>query len=99
MSWDETLVYCELLGLKHVPIFYDGMWNEEKIKKLYQSTFQDDELEGYVIRVADEFSYGDFRKSIAKYVRKDHIQDVVHNWKHQSIIQNKCWKDNNKVSP
>jgi len=97
LSWDETLVYCELLGLKHVPIFYDGLWNE-KIRELYQSTtFQDDELEGYVIRIADEFSYGNFRKSIAKYVRKNHIQDVVHNWKHQPIVQNKRWIDNNKV--
>jgi len=44
--------------------------------------------EGYVIRVADEISYNDFRLKVSKYVRKNHVQTVKH-WMHgQEIEQN-----------
>jgi len=89
LSWDETLDYCQLLGLGHVPILYDGIWDEAKIKQLYnEKDLSGDDMEGYVVRVADEFFYGNFKISIAKFVRPNHIVDVVHNWKHTQIIKN-----------
>jgi hypothetical protein len=99
LSWDETKVYCELLGLKTVPVIYDGLWDINEINDRYDKykINNEDEVEGYVVRIADSFSYGQFRNSVAKFVRENHVQDVVHNWKYQPIIQNKTWKDNNKV--
>ena len=34
--------------------------------------------EGYVIRIADNFKYSEFKSSIAKYVRAGHIQTTKH---------------------
>lgn len=34
LSWDATEVWCELLGLKTVPVIYRGVWKED-IKKLW----------------------------------------------------------------
>ena len=45
-------------------------------------------IEGYVIRIADEFHYSNFRNCIGKYVRKDHIQTSKH-WTQKQIIKNK----------
>ncbi len=80
LSWDETLDYLSLLNLKHVPILYEGIYNEKIIKDLYSSKFQENECEGYVIRLKDKFHYKDFHKSCAKYVRQNHLQ-TTDNWK------------------
>lgn len=99
LSWDETKIYTELLGLKNVPVLYDGLFDENKIKELYENYKRNsiDEVEGYVIRLADGFSYGKFRRSVAKFVREDHVQETVHNWKHTKMIPNKTWKDDGLV--
>jgi uncharacterized FlgJ-related protein len=44
-------------------------------------------MEGYVVRLADGFSYGEFRKSVAKFVRKDHVTTTKH-WTHGPIVVN-----------
>jgi hypothetical protein len=42
-----------------------------------------------VLRIADEFAYGDFNKSVSKFVRKGHVQTQKH-WMHgQRIVPNK----------
>lgn len=81
LSWHETVEWCQLLGIQHVPVLYQGMYDEQIIKSLYQDKRDDDMMEGYVIRIADSFKYYDFKKSIAKYVRKGHIAETVHNWR------------------
>lgn len=35
LCWNETVDYCNLFGLDHVPVLYDGPWDEEKIKECY----------------------------------------------------------------
>ncbi len=77
LNWDETLIWFNLLGMQHVPILYDGIYDEKYIKTLYDPKTWNT-IEGYVIRVADKFSYGDFRNSVAKYVRDKHIQTTKH---------------------
>lgn len=81
LSWDESLVWFELLELPSVPVIYDGMFDEKKIKALYDEKKDWDTKEGYVVRVASQFGYADFRKSVAKYVRKSHITTTKH-WMH-----------------
>lgn len=91
LSWDETKIYCELLGLKTVPVIYDGLWNINNINDTYDKykINNKDEVEGYVVRIADSFPYGYFRRYVAKFVRDGHVQDVVHNWKYQLVVKNK----------
>lgn len=87
LSWNETIEWCSLLGLEHVPVLYRGVWNEELIKGLYQPTFEGNEMEGYVVRLASSFKYEDFQKSMAKFVRKNHVQTDRH-WMKQKIVPN-----------
>jgi len=81
LGWDETLEWFELLGIEPVPVLYDGVFDEKRIRTLYDEKRDWDRVEGYVLRVADEFSYRDFPRSVAKYVRSNHVQTVKH-WMH-----------------
>lgn len=76
LSWDETLEYCGILGLTPVPVIYRGVYDKKAIDKIFKEYEKDNE--GYVIRLAGEFKYGDFRKSVAKYVRPE-FRQVVNN--------------------
>ena len=35
IPWDETVAMCNDLGLIHVPVLYDGIWDLDKIKECY----------------------------------------------------------------
>jgi len=85
LDWDDTASWFNLLNIQSVPVLYDGIYDETKIKALYNKENWQSK-EGYVIRIADKFSYGDFRKSAAKYVRKNHIQTVKH-WMHGQAVE------------
>jgi hypothetical protein len=87
LSWDETLEWCGMLGLTAVPVLYRGVYDEAIIKGLKLDT---ERQEGYVIRLAERFTYAQFRRAVAKFVRKDHVQETVHNWR-------RCW-DAKKVN-
>jgi len=88
LDWDTTQEWFSLLGVESVPLLYDGIYNEFSIRSLWNDRVWD-KCEGYVIRVADEISYSDFRHKVAKFVRKNHVQTVKH-WMHgQSITPNK----------
>lgn len=77
LSWDETLEYFELLGIHHVPVIYDGIWNEDIIRRIPDS-LDFDKVEGFVVRLADPFSYSKFKTSVVKYVRRGHVQTTKH---------------------
>lgn len=77
LSWDETLDYFELLGIRAVPVLYRGPFEEKRLRAL-EKTLHFDRTEGYVVRVARSFPYGAFRRSIAKFVRAGHVQTTRH---------------------
>jgi hypothetical protein len=85
LSWEETEMWCELLGLKAVEVIYKGPWDESAIKKAWEGRSGGNE--GYVVRVAAEFNIKDFKTSLNKWVRKDHVQTESH-WMHQEITPN-----------
>lgn len=89
LSWDDTVTWCGLLGLSHVPVLYRGPWNEEAVKEAWTgcSAFAD-EGEGYVVRLTDGFSYGDFSVSLAKWVRKGHVNPDDTHWMHREVVPN-----------
>ena len=98
VSWDEVSQICETLDIQTVPVIYRGVWDEEKIKGLWTGegaypTFDNPDqknpcdAEGYVVRLADEFPYADFRECCAKYVRPAHVQ-TDQNWMTRKVIPN-----------
>jgi len=89
LSWEDTIEWSELLDLELVPVLYKGIWDADIIKGLCK----DNEREGFVVRLYDSFSYGDFRKSVAKYVNpifknKLKEEDTYH-WRYSAITPNK----------
>lgn len=86
LSWDETLEWFQLLGVTPVPVLYDGVFDESLIKGLYNSDTDWETREGYVVRVARSFGYGEFRNCVGKFVRKGHVQTTKH-WKHGQRVE------------
>ena len=87
LSWDDTQLWFELLGIHSVPVLYDGIYDEKIIKSLWDQS-KWNTMEGYVLRTADSFKYGDFRKNVAKFVRPNHVQPSAHHWQRGAVIPN-----------
>lgn len=88
LAWDETVEWAQLLGVETAPVLWRGIWDEAVVRGLYQPEFEDDECEGYVVRVTREFGYGEFRKVVGKYVREGHVDEAAHHWKYQQVVVN-----------
>ena len=90
LSWDETESFCNQLGLETVPVLYRGLYDEDKIKEIAKEVVSKGG-EGIVVRLSSSFKYEDFSLSIAKYVRKNHVQTDKH-WSLGIIEENKLKK-------
>lgn len=88
LSWDETVVWADLLGLITVPVLYRGIWDAKLIKGMYDAKLG---KEGYVVRIADRFDYGEFKMAMGKFVRKNHVT-TNHHWKFSNIELNELKK-------
>lgn len=84
LSWDDTVEWCEMLDLVHVPVMWRGGWDENVIRAI---DFDEETTEGYVVRVADAFHYGEFKRNLAKSVRSNHVQTSEH-WMHKEVTPN-----------
>jgi hypothetical protein len=87
LSWDETIEWAGLLNLTLVPVIYRGF----KWQMPEESWFNPQApvgIEGYVIRVARSFSYREFPRVVAKYVRANHVQTHGH-WMRKTVEANK----------
>jgi len=92
LSWDQTCEWFELLGICSVPVLYDGVYDEKIIKALWDKKAWEG-MEGYVVRVADELTYKDFKHVVGKFVREKHVQTVKH-WMHgQPMVKNELSKN------
>lgn len=92
LSWDETKFYCDLLEIDMVPVLYRGIYDREKIIELYNKEWKGKGCEGYVIRVADEFQYKDFRYNVGKFVEPEFrvlVNSSHGHWMSQKIVPNK----------
>lgn len=84
-SWIQTQVWAGLLDLCLVPTIYEGVFDAEAITaafRPYQASH-----EGYVVRLERGFHYSAFRKSTAKWVRKEHVT-TSHHWKFEKLVPN-----------
>lgn len=87
LPWDETLEWFALLGIIPVPVLYDGPYDEKMIRSLWTAK-QWESTEGYVLRVADQFRYADFRHQVGKFVRRGHVQTIKHWMQGQPVEKN-----------
>lgn len=89
LSWDDTLEWAELLDVPTVPVLRGPeIWGDESdLDDLLFGRYSD-EREGYVIRVTDQFTYADFRKSLGKYVREGHVDESRHHWAREQMVEN-----------
>lgn len=85
LCWDDTIDWCTLLGIEHVPVIYRGVFDIDYIKNIKIDSVKQ---EGFVIRLAESFHFDDFSKSVVKFVRKNHVQTDEH-WMSQPIYPNK----------
>lgn len=91
LSWDETNEYFNLMGITSVPVLYDGQYDEKTVRRLWnQSNYNN--VEGYVMRVADEIPYGQFKQKVGKFVRKGHIMTAKH-WMFGQAIEKNLLKE------
>lgn len=98
LSWDDVGIYSDLLGLKTVPVLCRFVWqNEQSSRDFIEQKVQEykaqsgQEVEGYVIRTADPISYKDFRRNVAKMVRKGHVQTNEF-WMARPVVPNELGK-------
>jgi hypothetical protein len=87
LGWKDTELWAELLGLTLVPVLYQGPFDEQKIKQLYNDS-KHSSMEGYVIRSVSAFHYAAFKNMVAKFVRKDHVQTTKHWFTGQQLEKN-----------
>jgi hypothetical protein len=93
-SWEEVELWADEIGVPTVPLLFKGTCDSEvNLQKLTEKFMIEPSIcgglrEGIVARVESEFSDDLFSKSIAKNVRKNHVQTSEH-WKDQEIIKNK----------
>lgn len=86
LSWEDTETWAALLGLYTVPVIWTGIWDRKGVEGLVKE-LDLTKQEGYVVRVMDAFAYGGFRKSVAKYVRREHV-GTSHNWMMRQVERN-----------
>jgi len=92
LSWEETLEWFDLLGIIPVPVLYRGPFDKNKIESLW-TPYDYDRKEGYVVRVAGEINYGQFREKVGKFVRANHVNTAKHWFHGQRIERNSLRRD------
>lgn len=86
LSWDETVEWAAILGLKTVPVLYRGGFDESVIEDL-AGRMDLDRCEGLVVRVADSYLMRQHRTHSAKWVRAKHVQTSTH-WMEGPVVKN-----------
>ena len=89
LSWDQICEWSELLNLPMVPVLYRGPWNQKLIQSLFRPEFENDPMEGYVVRIEDGFQFRDYRKFVGKFVRPKFQQPQTHKWRYAKPVFNK----------
>lgn len=86
LSWDETKFYFQLLNIPTPEILFDGIYDEDYIRKI--NVWSNKGQEGYVLRIERQFPYSQFKNLVGKCVRPNHIMTTKH-WMHgQPIVPN-----------
>lgn len=85
LPWADTMEWFELIGITPVEVIWEGIYDEAAIRAAGAKLDLDQE-EGYVLRVARAFSYGEYKTCVGKYVRANH--NHLHNKRAMAITLN-----------
>lgn len=92
LEWDNMIHWLALIDSRLItaPVIYRGVFNKDSIHNAFKAycDASEDEVEGYVVRLVEGFHYDSFDVSIAKYVRKNHVQTTSH-WMFDKVTPNK----------
>jgi hypothetical protein len=89
LSWEQTKEWAELLEFTLVPVFYEGIWDMNVINELNKKMEANpNTIEGYVVRLAREYHYSEFKDVCGKYVRKNHVDNNHGHWAQSKIVKN-----------
>jgi hypothetical protein len=89
LSWDETVDLIQDFDYPTPYEYYRGMWNQAVAHQWSEHLHEirSEDIEGYVVRITDEFDIADFGSVVAKSVRHEHVNTDAH-WMHSRIIPN-----------
>lgn len=73
LSWDDMLMWADILDLATPKEFYRGPFDLDKIKSIAKN-IDTETTEGFTVRLTRSFHYDDFSKSMTKWVRQGHVQ-------------------------
>jgi hypothetical protein len=90
LSWSDTEIICDSLGIITVPVIGIGIYDEEYLKYLAKN-IDFTKTEGFVIRNVESFHYDDFTDNVAKFVRENHVITDQH-WMENKVVPNKLRK-------
>lgn len=86
LSWDDSLMVFDLMGILPARVLYRGVWDEKLLREM--ALDQDPDLiEGYVVRVVDRIPFGHWFLPAGKYVRAKHVNTSQH-WMRAEIVPN-----------
>jgi len=94
LSWENVEAEAKILQVPTVPVQAKCIgYNSDFYTRNFEYNIQNPsalggECEGFVMRIADEFSADEFSMNVVKYVRANHVQTDQHwrkNWKQCKI--------------
>ncbi len=92
LSWDDTEQLANELRIPTVPVLYRGIWDEQAVRRCHTGLSNcGGEQEGYVVRTANSFAYDQFKSSLAKFVRQNHVRTDEH-WLSRPVEPNELSK-------
>lgn len=88
LSWEDTKLWFEILGVQCVPELKEcpPISCLEAVENLGNQLVEQGK-EGFVVRRSKCFEYSRFERSVAKYVRANHVQTDKH-WMNSQVIPN-----------
>ena len=86
LSWDDTVDWAMLLGLKVVPVLWRGPYSDRKCREL-SAALDPARQEGLVVRPAAGFVLEEFPRVVGKWVRGGHVQTDEH-WMRRPVEYN-----------
>lgn len=98
LPWGDTVDFCELLNIEHVPVIHEPFrwehWNARLLDDNDYVGYDPATMEGYAIRNVDRFHYDDFQNNVAKWVRPNHVLPNSKHWQTAPVVPNKLLKSN-----
>lgn len=80
--------------LQTAPVLYRGIWDEEAVMGCYTGkSAYGNEQEGYVVRLASEFSENEYDVNVAKFVKEGFIAGDAEHWSKGQVVPNKLLRN------